>query len=260
MSVSRSSRQTGFTLLELLAVIATIATLSALLFPILAKAKYRAHLTNCSSNLRSLANAWAMYNEESGGWLVQSYAVKNPNVWVQGDMTRPTEATNASLIAAGKLYPFVQSTTVYRCPADLGVPFAGEKVRSVRSYSMNSFMGERSPSIGPIPSTAVNYKAFFAKESEILQPSDLFVFIDEDEPSINDGAFVTDPSARVWFDRPSISQHRHRYSYTIAFADTHGETWKITDPRTRELLQNAYRTEQGGNPDLKRLAAAATTK
>jgi hypothetical protein len=201
-----------------------------------------------------------MYNEESGGWLVQSYALKNPNAWVQGDMTRPTEATNASLIAAGKLYPFVQSTSLYRCPADQGVTLAGEQLRSVRSYSMNGFMGERSPTVGPIPLTALNHKLFFAKESEILQPSEMFVFIDEDERSINDGFFVTDPTARVWFDLPSISQHRHRYNYTIAFADTHADRWEITDPRTRQLLHHPAGVEQSGNPDLKRLAAAATTK
>jgi prepilin-type N-terminal cleavage/methylation domain-containing protein len=248
----------GFTLIELLTVIATIAILAALLLPILGKTKIKAQRTTCLSNLRQLGFAWAMYWDEYNDYLVESYPVNNPDVWVTGNMTDPSEVGNADLIRQGKLYPFGKSVGIYHCPGDSGVTINGKVYQTVRSYGMNCFMGARDPQIGPIPSTAGGYVLFYPKYSDIPRPDQAWVLLDQDERSIDDGFFETDPTGGVWFDFPAMSDHRHNFSYTLTFADGHSDIWHFVDTRSTQLKVN--QTEQPGNIDLLRLARASATR
>jgi prepilin-type N-terminal cleavage/methylation domain-containing protein len=248
-------RRRGFTLLELLAVIATIAILAALLLPILSKAKIKAQRTTCLSNLRQLGFAWVMYKDENNSLLVESYSSNNPEAWVQGNMRNAAEAGNTDLIRAGKLFHYSRDTALYHCPTDRGVTIDGKKVPTVRSYSMNSFMGAR-PSGAPLSTPSADNFAVFVKDSDIRRPSEMWVMLEEDERSINDGSFETDPLARLWIDFPAISAHRHGYSFALDFADGHSDIWRHRDSRTFQVCQD--HTEQAGNADLRNLAQAAT--
>lgn len=256
MFVDRSIRRRGFTLIELLAVIATIAILAGLLLPILSKAKAKAQRTACFSNLRQLGIAWVMYSADNNGRLAESYPVDNPDVWVEGDMSNASDATNLDLICQGKLYPYNQNPLIYRCPSDPGVTIDGRLVRNVRSYSMNAFMGGRDPEVGPIPPTAAGFVSFFAHEADLSRPSDLWVLLDEDQRSITDGFFITDPTGHIWYHFPADSAQRHNFSYPLTFADGHAEIWQQTDPRTYQVRMTL--TEQSGNADLLRLSQAST--
>jgi len=255
--LGRSKRRRGFTLLELLAVIGTIAILAALLLPILSKAKIKAQRTACLSNLRQLGLAWAMYFHDNNDFLAESYPNNNPFVWVEGDMTKLSEAGDADLIRKGKLYHYNQNVSIYHCPTDQGVSINGKTVPTVRSYSMNSFMGGRDSDVGPIHSSGDVYDLYFTKVAEMLLNFDRWVLVDEDERSIDDGFFVVDPSAHLWINFPAISYHRHNFSFGLNFADGHSEVWRHTDQRTFAVA--TPETEQSGNLDLARLARASTT-
>ncbi len=256
MILRQASGRRGFTLLELLAVVVTIATLAALLLPVLTKAKNKAQRTSCLSNLRQLGLAWILYHQDNRDYLVESYPLNNANAWVQGDMRNPAEAGNSDLLRQGKLYPYERNVGIYHCPTDRGTTVAGTTLQTVRSYSMNCFMGGRAPNVGVIPDTANDYVPFFAKESDIRNPAGTWVLLDEDERSINDGFFLTDPTAQTWLDFPAASVHRHNFSFALNFADGHSEIWHQNDPQTERVMVN--RTDQSGNADLVRLARAST--
>ena len=263
MNVSSKSPTKAFTLIELLVVIGIIAILAAFLLPALTRAKIKAQRVACQSNLRQLGLSWGMYNGDNNGLLVESYPVNNPNQWVQGDVKLGTpDCVNQNNIINGKLYSYNPNVNVYRCPADKN-NYNGKP--AARSFSMNSFMGGRTSPDAPqtaVPGTANAYVPFFAKDSQLRLPSTLWVLIDEDERSINDGFFVPDPpntisgQSAIWYDFPADSSYRHNYTFALNFADGHSEVWRFLDRRSPQVRVN--RTEQSGNIDLTRLGRASS--
>ncbi len=130
--------RTGFTLIELLVVIAIIAILAAILFPVFAQAREKAREITCTSNVKELGTAVAMY--------CQDYDETYPIAWgLYGPWWQTVDPyIKAGIVANGSYDSHVHS--IWHCPSDT--------VTQGVSYSANSMVlgGGAAPwGLGPYP-------------------------------------------------------------------------------------------------------------
>lgn len=240
----------GFTLIELLVVIAIVGLLAALLLPILAKSKARAHSISCLNNTRQLGLAWILYADEHSGRLAynlggqaadRGVAPRTNLNWVNNILSwnaRDSDNTNTASLTESGLGPYASKVaSIYRCPSDHVLSQiqrnAGWQHR-VRSYSMNAMVGDA----GELSQSGRNvnnpYYVQFFSLSSIRQPAQIFVFLDEHPDSINDGYFVNRFYSGEWSDLPASY---HNGGASFSFADGHSEShrWRqaATTPPAR---------------------------
>jgi prepilin-type N-terminal cleavage/methylation domain-containing protein len=228
---SREKASKAFTLIELLVVIAIIAILAALLLPALAKAKTKAQGISCMNNLKQLQLAWYLYADDN------EQNLSGADNWISGNMLDPVESTNVLLLAEGTLWPYNKSAAIYRCPADQSMAsLPGAKLPRVRSNSMNNWING-----GGTPGQANQYKVF-KKTSDIQKPTDIWVFVDENPWSINDGWFMVNMQPAKPFEDTPATYHNHAGG--LSFADGHAEIkkWKdaalTTPPSTKNGVKD----------------------
>lgn len=128
----------GFTLIELLVVIAIIAILAAILFPVFARARAKAHQSSCLSNVKQIALGLLMYANDYDEMLPA--AANPPGSWTPYWRTR--------------IYPYVKNAQLFKCPAIYPVTNTSELVPGttnqyfLRSYTTNALGWGWTPAMG----------------------------------------------------------------------------------------------------------------
>jgi prepilin-type processing-associated H-X9-DG protein len=232
----------AFTRFDLVAVLAVLAILIALQLPSLAHTRRASNNAICLNNHQQLTRAWRMYAEDNGDKLAGNTggsSALNSNLtwcvgWLDNSAFRP-DNTNTLYLLNAQLGRYTRTASVYKCPEDLSVS-PRTTVPRVRSVSMNGYLGTSG-----FPYTS-GYRVFnsFA-EITPLKPVQTFVFIDEQQDSINDGRFLVEmggyyppnPSQLRMVDYPAAY---HSGGAGVGFADGHAEIRLWVDARTMPVL------------------------
>ena len=127
------SKTNAFTLIELLVVIAIIAILAAILFPVFSRAREKARLATCQSNLKQFMTGILMYAQDNDEGM--------PFAWKIGSQVGQKAAQDGGIQPRGTymaLQPYVKSYQLFGCPNDKGVQSDGGAAVNVGTTSNNT--------------------------------------------------------------------------------------------------------------------------
>jgi len=200
----------GFTLIELLVVIAIIAILAAILFPVFAKAREKARMASCQSNLKQLALGVAQY--------AQDYDETNPGCYLDrhGGPAPPVWASGSYYYWDDLIYPYVKNTQVYLCPSG----YSSRSDYMANDWSMNGDHNTPGTKLTAIERPAEEILLFDGKHRTCGRPHGYSLDANGSwkwcygYPTVNEYEF---PGENTYAE----NRERHNAGCNYAFADGH---------------------------------------
>ncbi len=201
----------GFTLIELLVVIAIIAILASLLLPALSKAKQKAWVVNCFSNLKQLGVGMKMFADDNE----ERYPLSG--VSITWNYTTPDAPTNGWM---QQVFPYIQNTNVFHCPGNVQLPPKNQS-------PFNYFNGVRAAFVAAdnqraaVNAHLILFPSAYVLSGDTIDSAQFFLRDDADKDDFSQNCVGGAVNGT-----PSVEWEAHNKGQDILFGDAHVKWYK----------------------------------
>jgi prepilin-type N-terminal cleavage/methylation domain-containing protein len=251
MNRNPSSANKAFSLIELLVVIAVIAVLTSLLLPVLTKAKDRAKLAVCTSNVRQVGLALKMYVSDAGRFpYLYTLDEDRRSKWnldtVGGKAPIPSHAPYWLSEGKRPLFRYLAPSRVYQCTADAGSLRSGPGAPAGINHKPSAYGTVGCSYLfnnGPLATPAgggfrKGRDGFLAGQQESWIPDPTKYIVLFEPPAGLNGGFNQWHNSRgqTHFNETQVTNALKQFISPIAFADGHVAVHNFSDAIQRDPL------------------------
>jgi prepilin-type N-terminal cleavage/methylation domain-containing protein len=201
----------AFTLIELLVVIAIIAILASMLLPALSRAKQKAWVSNCVSNLKQIGLGMRMFADDNEDRYPQSGGSITWNL---------TDLNSSSNGWMQQVYSYVQNTNVYHCPGNAQLPLKNQS-------PFNYFNGVRAAYVAAgdqraaVNARQILFPAAYVLAGDTIDTAQYFLRDDDDKDDYSQNCVGGAVNGT-----PAVEWQAHNNGQDLLFADAHVQWYK----------------------------------